>query len=49
MVHLVCQLWGKKVGNKNMHVFRLEFAQRRETEGMRKLGWTQVQGEAQAG
>lgn len=37
MVHLVCQLWGKKVGN-NMNVFGLEFAQRRETEGTRRLG-----------
>lgn len=49
MVHLVCQFWGKKVGSKNMHVFGLEFAQRRETEGTRRLGWTRVQGGGQAG
>lgn len=49
MVHLVCQLWGKKVGNKNTHGFGLEFAQRREAGGIRKLGRTQVQGGSQAG
>lgn len=49
VVHLVGQLWGKKVGNKNVHVIGLEFAQRRETEGTRKLGWTQVWGGGQAG
>lgn len=49
MVHLACQLWDKKVGNKNMHVFGLEFAQRREAEGIRKLGRTQMRGGGQVG